>query len=1386
MELLEDPSFKLKYQKSKLKVKLWESEFRKKHGRNPSKVDIRAASQKVREAYKSYYKLKTLALQDSLMDITFSDDSENNTSLDVSEIKHTVASVESDKLVDQSDHSRLHRIALADIQNGSDVDTIACGNEKNAPAVQECIKDGLHDQRAGDLKDVWGAHLNLKSDKASDLGTKTLNQRSSSFHFSEKLFVGSKFSKKNPRKSRSFSRPSKSVENDGFPVPVLCEDKNMSSELLSCGTQQNIKLQFSLEGLIEEKFKVVTNSSPITNQSVSAIHRAVLTAESHEQKLIPSRTVDKGWLQRCTNSNSLEYQVTPVNDSGIESMESSTVTDQCSSTEGTPRLPQSVSDAVPRLLYVKSEQYLTLPDVIHNGNGKTVAASDDSDEDIICNSDESEHEDHTRMRIACGSKRKRNSLDLVPSKPLTKKQKTCSNDVPKIVAADDPLLEIPSTADIDKIAEAVLSTEKCVGKKKHAVSNKLTKKEILEKKMSTGQANDNFVRINIKKKVYVRGKKNNNYSKYKKAEWKKKKKNMSGSAVDDAFGSSGLLKCFKCGDIGHFARNCLNAQEDKLLPHDEEGEDDSPFPTLEEVEAPIYGSRRKVAASCLTASRQGNEQNTGTYDIIDSLSANIIEPLYNLKEDGTLIDTPPEVYEALEQFGHDGFRPGQEEAVMRILSGLSTLVTLSTGAGKSLCYQLPAYMFAQNNRCITLVVSPLVSLMEDQVTGVASCLQAACLHTNQTPLQRQKVIELAKSGRLNVLLVSPETVVSGERASGFGSILKELPGIAFACIDEAHCVSQWSHNFRPSYLVICKVLQEKLGVKTVLGLTATATKTTCSSIVTHLNIPDGQQGIIKDVPLPNNLILSVSRDEFRDKALVMLLQGKRFMSCQSIIIYCTRRDECERLARLIRTCLQDQKRPVSNRRGRTLLWNAEPYHAGLSAARRKQVQKAFMSGQLRIVVATVAFGMGINKSDIRAVIHYNMPRNFESYVQEVGRSGRDGLPAHCHLFLDSDGGDLNELRRHIYADSVDRYIIRKLLQRVFVPCKCLRIAELFEGVDFSEDITQKESPVQIRNATETPLNAEEDHGNKGPVRNQINCPGHEMAFSVDDTVKALDLPQENISTLLCYLELDRRKWIKVMPLVYTRCKVISYKGPSALKAAAKLSPPLAMAIALDQKRGISHDGSSKIEFPVVDIASLIGWDSGIVKKHLKSLEWTKVNDKWRRTGITVELYELGFRVLAPGNLSASELDEALDTLYGHVKNLEMCSLLQLKTVFEVLMSVSYVNCSECRDEVDMDRNENLKLMIRRYFEQEQSIVEAETKEEILMNEEQVVADVRSLVCMYRDTSFTGRSVARIFHGIPSPCFPAQVWGRCRFWRAHLNSDFSLICKVASKEILQLR
>lgn len=202
--------------------------------------------------------------------------------------------------------------------------------------------------------------------------------------------------------------------------------------------------------------------------------------------------------------------------------------------------------------------------------------------------------------------------------------------------------------------------------------------------------------------------------------------------------------------------------------------------------------------------------------------------------------------------------------------------------------------------------------------------------------------------------------------------------------------------------MICRVLRDSLGIKTILGLTATATKATQSSIIKHLQIPDGEEGVISDIPLPDNLQLSVSKEPIRDHALLNLLLSDRFKECNSIIVYCTRRQECERIAGFLRTSLKyEQPVKETNKKRKRVHLQAEPYHAGLAASRRRTIQNAFMSGELKIVVATVAFGMGINKSDIRSVIHYNMPSSFESYVQEVGRAGRDGLNAHCHVFLDS-------------------------------------------------------------------------------------------------------------------------------------------------------------------------------------------------------------------------------------------------------------------------------------------------------------------------------------------------------------------------------------------------
>lgn len=193
------------------------------------------------------------------------------------------------------------------------------------------------------------------------------------------------------------------------------------------------------------------------------------------------------------------------------------------------------------------------------------------------------------------------------------------------------------------------------------------------------------------------------------------------------------------------------------------------------------------------------------------------------------------------------------------------------------------------------------------------------------------------------------------------------------------------------------------------------------------------------------------------------------------------------------------------------------------------------------------------------------------------------------------GEDKVELRRHIYANSIDRHIIRKLLHKIFKPCACKKPEPATLKANAQDAIQADIDALQGIN-----WNDEVEEGSSG---NRI-CPGHEICFSVDETINELDIPEENIATLLCYLELHDQRYVKALSKAYIHCKVLSYGGPKALKNAALKCPPLAMAIALDIRKGISHDNSTFIEFPVVDIASAIGWNSGVVKYQLKQLEWT--------------------------------------------------------------------------------------------------------------------------------------------------------------------------------------
>lgn len=306
--------------------------------------------------------------------------------------------------------------------------------------------------------------------------------------------------------------------------------------------------------------------------------------------------------------------------------------------------------------------------------------------------------------------------------------------------------------------------------------------------------------------------------------------------------------------------------------------------------------------------------------------------------------------------------------------------------------------------------------------------------------------------------------------------------------------------------------------------------------------------------------------------------------------------------------------------------------------------------------------------------------------------------------------------------------------------------------------------------------------------NKRICPGHEVSFSKESSVHTLDIPEENIETLLCYLELHENRYIKVMGNAYTMCKIISYSGINYMKQMAKTCPPLAMAIALELKNGKNKEDLSSIEFSVVDVASLIGWDSGVVKYQLKLLEWSIVNGTKRRSPLTVTFSDLGFRIKSPGDLSNEELDAALDSLEFRTQSQERTQLVQLQVIYDTFHSIAFPNFSKCSgSQTDYKESDELKAVVRKYFQTNLPMdVEITTEKSDDTTDDQLVSDVRQLIQMYPENNFSGRAVARIFHGISSPCYPAVIWGRCRYWRAHLMVNFHRLVRVSNREIVKYR
>jgi len=337
-------------------------------------------------------------------------------------------------------------------------------------------------------------------------------------------------------------------------------------------------------------------------------------------------------------------------------------------------------------------------------------------------------------------------------------------------------------------------------------------------------------------------------------------------------------------------------------------------------------------------------------------------------------------------WGYSSFRPLQREAIDAVLGGRDSVVVLPTGGGKSLCFQLPALVAdaACEDERLALVISPLIALMKDQVDGlVAQGVAAACLHSGQSSAERLAALDLVRSGRCRLLYVAPERAV-GEGAEAFRRLVSG--GARYVAIDEAHCISQWGHDFRPEYRQLAALRQAMPGVS-LHAFTATATVRVRQDIVDELGLHDPAI-LVGPFDRPNLTYRVLPRTTLKTQIRTLLARHPR----EAGIIYCLSRREVDALALWLE---QEGVRAL-------------PYHAGLDDRMRHRHQDAFLNEDADVMVATVAFGMGIDRSDVRFVLHAGAPRSLEHYQQEAGRAGRDGLPAECVLI--TSAGDFARWR----------------------------------------------------------------------------------------------------------------------------------------------------------------------------------------------------------------------------------------------------------------------------------------------------------------------------------------------------------------------------------------
>ena len=743
-------------------------------------------------------------------------------------------------------------------------------------------------------------------------------------------------------------------------------------------------------------------------------------------------------------------------------------------------------------------------------------------------------------------------------------------------------------------------------------------------------------------------------------------------------------------------------------------------------------------------------------------------------------------------FGFPVFKPGQIDVILRVLRGANTLALLPTGAGKSLTYQLPALLLPG----ITLVISPLLALMSDQMRGLPPALKGACLRSDASYEKTEETLEEVKSGNVSILFVSPERLLNEK----FLCALRECPnGVSLACIDEAHCVSEWSHNFRPAYHRLGSILFNRVmrsgmnnnnNGKTfpVLALTATATKKTEMSLRETLNI--APENALRNDAIRDNLSLSVIRVPScsRNSTLLHFLQKDHPKG--AAIVYVAFKNEAESVANYLKV------------QGVV----ARPYHAGLDKSERHRTQMQFQENKVRVIVATVAFGMGLDKPDVRYVINYALPRSPEAYIQQCGRAGRDGNEAHCLTFLDPE--DYLRSRSLTHADGCDVTSIRDLMEIVF----------LGNGDVLKPKTTQKKKKKQV---SEEVFRDEDDdiekrktdydaYGNWIPKLGRIKP---------DVIAPVIDVKLEAIETALSCLELWGRdaqsitspgsrdvkldeeysNLLRVLPDFRSTCEIRFFgRDPKEIAKQSTLVDAI-LKLCPEPKA----DGARI--FDICKAAFLSNCSLDEVAFQLKALRDN------REAGYEIRDRALGFEILRDPP-KGDKLRKLAFDLTKRLDAVEKGSVGKLDALYAAL---DYAADAEADDVQGARLRESLKWYLNASEEKEEEVEEVEEDpsggEEdvpvrrvaegakrpkcVLTEKRMLVADIREILTHRREGKVGGagmlraRAVARILHGIGSPKYPAAEWRRgssAHLWERHRDVDFYTVVEMCNAEILRVR